>query len=145
MGRVSAMIGTRTGVLMACVAVRVVTVMLCGLATSFPVAVGLYLVSNFAMGIAAPIRQGMINFHIPSSQRATILSVDSLFSELGSGVGQSGWGYLARRQGIGQAWVAAGAFLVLGIPLLALARRGDPDADRFGAPVPAPNTAPVTE
>jgi MFS family permease len=130
---------------MACVAVRVVTVMLCGLATSFPVAVGLYLVSNFAMGIAAPIRQGMINFHIPSSQRATILSVDSLFSELGSGVGQSGWGYLARRQGIGQAWVAAGAFLVLGIPLLALARRGDPDADRFGTPVPAPVAAPVTE
>ena len=61
----------------------------------------------------------MINHHIPSSQRATILSVDSLFSELGSGIGQSGWGYLARRQGIGQAWVAAGAFLVLGIPLLA--------------------------
>ena len=53
----------------------------------------------------------MINHHIPSSQRATILSVDSLFSELGSGVGQSGWGYLARRQGIGHAWVAAGAFL----------------------------------
>jgi MFS family permease len=145
MARVSAVIGTRTGVLMACVAVRVVTVMLCGLATSFPIAVGLYLVSNFAMGIGAPIRQGMINHHIPSSQRATILSVDSLFSELGSGVGQSGWGYLARRQGIGQAWVAAGAFLVLGIPLLALARRGDPDADRFGAPVPAPAAAPVTE
>ena len=80
----------------------------------------------------------MINHHIPSSQRATILSVDSLFSELGSGVGQSGWGYLARRQGIGSAWVAAGAFLVLGIPLLALARRADPESDRFGAPAPAP-------
>ena len=80
----------------------------------------------------------MINHHIPSSQRATILSVDSLFSELGSGIGQSGWGYLARRQGIGQAWVAAGAFLVLGIPLLLLARRADPESDRFGAPVPTP-------
>ena len=71
------------------------------------------------------------------TQRATILSVDSLFSELGSGVGQSGWGYLARRQGIGRSWVAAGAFLVLGIPLLALARRADPESDRFGAPATA--------
>src|SRR6185369_5842293 len=111
-----------------------VTIMLAGMATSFTAAVGFYLVSNFVSGIASPIRQGMINHHIPSAQRATILSVDSLFSELGSGIGQSGWGYLARRQGIGQAWVAAGAFLVLGIPLLLLARRADSEIDSFGAP-----------
>ena len=145
MGRVAARVGSRTGVLIGCVAVRCVTIMLCGLAPSFGVAVALYLVSNFAGGVAAPIRQGMINHHIPSSQRATILSVDSLFSELGSGIGQSGWGWVARRQGIGHAWVAAGAFLVLGIPMLALARRGDPDADRFGAPAPAAGAAPVAE
>jgi MFS family permease len=137
MGWVSTVIRTRTGILIAAVAIRTVTIMLCGLAPSFSVAVVLYLVANFASGVASPIRQGLINHHIPSAQRATILSVDSLFSELGSGIGQSGWGYLARRQGIGHAWVAAGAFLVLGIPLLALARRADPDSDRFGAPVPA--------
>jgi len=137
MARVTTMIRTRTGILIAAVAVRTVTIMLAGMATSFSTAVALYLVSNFVGGIAAPIRQGLINHHIPSSQRATILSVDSLFSELGSGVGQSGWGYLARRQGIGRAWVAAGAFLVLGIPLLALARRADPESDRFRAPSPA--------
>ena len=138
MGRISMIIRSRTGVLIACVAVRAVTIILCGLAPSFSLAVGLYLVSNFVGGVASPIRQGMINHHIPSSQRATILSVDSLVSELGSGLGQSGWGYLARRQGIGHAWVAAGAFLVLGIPLLALARSADPESDRFGAPVPTP-------
>jgi MFS family permease len=138
MSRVAPMIGTRTGVLIGAVAVRTVTIMLCGMATSFSVAVALYLVSNFVNGIASPIRQGLINHHIPSAQRATILSVDSLFSELGSGVGQSGWGYLARRRSIGTAWVAAGAFLVLGIPFLALARRADPEGDRFGAPAQAP-------
>ena len=138
MSRIATMIGTRSGVLIASVAVRSVTIVLCGLAPSFEVAVGLYLVSNFVGGVASPLRQGMINHHIPSSQRATILSVDSLFSELGSGVGQSGWGYLARRQGIGSSWVAAGAFLLLGIPLLALARRADPESDRYGAPAPAP-------
>src|SRR5262245_853362 len=76
MSRIASMIGTRTGVLIASVAIRTVTIMLCGLAPSFGVAVGLYLVSNFAGGVAAPIRQGLINHHIPSSQRATILSVD---------------------------------------------------------------------
>ena len=145
MGWASRVIRTRTGVLIAAVAVRTVTIILCGLAPSFGIAVGLYLVSNFASGVASPIRQGMINHHIPSSQRATILSVDSLFSELGSGIGQSGWGYLARRQGIGQAWVAAGAFLVLGIPLLLLARRADPESDRFGAPVPTPAPGAVAQ
>jgi MFS family permease len=138
MSRVAPMIGSRTGVLIGAVAVRAVTIMACGMATSFSVAVALYLVSNFVGGIASPIRQGMINHHIPSSQRATILSVDSLFSELGSGVGQSGWGYLARRRSIGTAWVAAGAFLVLGIPLLALARRADPEGDRFENPASTP-------
>jgi MFS family permease len=141
MGKISTIIRTRTGVLIACVALRTVTIMLCGLAPSFSIAVTLYLISNFANGVAMPIRQGMINHHIPSSQRATILSVDSLFSELGSGIGQSGWGYLARRRGIGHSWVAAGAFLVLGIPLLALARRADPESDRFGAPMPATEAA----
>lgn len=138
MSRVAAIIGTRTGVLIACVAVRTVTIMLCGLAPSFGVAVALYLFATFAGSVASPIRQGLINHHIPSSQRATILSVDSLFSELGSGIGQSGWGYLARRQGIGTAWVAAGAFLVLGIPLLALARRAAPENDRVGQAAPVP-------
>ena len=137
MGKISTIIRTRTGVLIACVAVRTITIMLCGLAPSFSIAVTLYLISNFANGVAMPIRQGLINHHIPSDQRATILSVDSLFSELGSGIGQTGWGYLARRSGIGHSWVAAGAFLVLGIPLLALARRADPESDRFGTPLPA--------
>jgi MFS family permease len=141
MGKISTIIRTRTGVLIACVALRTVTIMLCGLAPSFSIAVTLYLISNFANGVAMPIRQGLINHHIPSEQRATILSVDSLFSELGSGIGQSGWGYLARRRSIGESWVAAGAFLVLGIPLLALARRADPESDRFGTPVPAKEAA----
>jgi len=141
MGKISTIIRTRTGVLIACVAVRTITIMLCGLAPSFSIAVTLYLISNFANGVAMPIRQGLINHHIPSDQRATILSVDSLFSELGSGIGQTGWGYLARRSGIGHSWVAAGAFLVLGIPLLALARRADPESDRFGTPMPAKKVA----
>jgi MFS family permease len=141
MERVARAIGSRTGVLIAAVVVRTVTIFLCGLASSFGVAVGLYLVSNLASGIAGPIRQAMLNAHIPSSERATILSIDSLFAELGSGVGQSGWGYVSRQRGIGTAWAAAGAFLVLGIPFFLLARRADPAGDRITAPAPQPAAA----
>jgi len=141
MDRISRTIGTRTGVLIAAVAVRTVTILLCGLASSFGVAVTLYLVSNVAMGVAGPIRSAMINAHIPSGERATILSIDSLFSELGSGIGQSGWGYLARQRGIGSAWAAAGAFLVLGIPFLLLARRANPTGDQVVPATPQPAAA----
>ena len=54
MGWASRVIRTRTGVLIAAVAVRTVTIILCGLAPSFGIAVGLYLVSNFASGVASP-------------------------------------------------------------------------------------------
>jgi MFS family permease len=142
MDRVCRLIPTRTGVLIAAVAVRTVTILLCGLATSFGVAVGLYLISNVAGGVASPIRQAMLNANIPSGERATILSIDSLFAELGSGIGQSGWGYVARQRGIGASWAAAGAFLILGIPFLLMARRADPEGDRFAAPATVPVAAP---
>ena len=50
LGKISTVIRTRTGVLIAAVALRTVTIMLCGLAPSFGIAVTLYLVSNFASG-----------------------------------------------------------------------------------------------
>ena len=67
-------------------------------------------------------------------QRATIISLDSMFANLGGVIGQSGWGWLARMRSIGEAWAYSGATLLLGLPLYWLARRGESDAD---ARVPA--------
>src|SRR3989449_10728202 len=60
----------------------------------------------------------------PSAQRATILSLDSMFGNLGGVIGQSGWGWVARMRSIGVAWAYSGATLLLGLPLYWLARRG---------------------
>ena len=134
----SRVVGTRTGVLILSIAVQAATATACGalgvLAPApgaFYLVVLLYLVYALALGVAMPVKQGYLNAHIPSAQRATIISLDSFFANLGGVVGQSGWGYLAKVRGLAAAWVAGGATLLLGAPLYWLARRRDHTQDRF--------------
>jgi len=83
-----------------------------------------------------PVKAAYLNAHVPSEQRATILSLDSCFANLGGVAGQTGWGWLAKRRSIAEAWVASGATLLLGVPLLWIARRADRELDRFEATSP---------
>jgi len=132
-GPLSRAIRTRTGVLMASVAVQAAATVLCGVLTNFYVVVGLYLVYGVALGVAMPVKQGYLNAHIPSAQRATIISLDSMFANTGGVIGQTGWGYLARMRSIATAWTWAGCTLLLGLPLYWLARRADKKHDAFAA------------
>jgi MFS family permease len=139
-GRISKVIRTRTGVLAGSVAVQAVAVV--GAAASgvllprpaaFFGALGCYLVYAIALGAAGPVKQGYLNAHIPSAQRATIISLDSLFADLGGVMGQSGWGYLAKMRSIGEAWLYSGTTMILGVPLYLIARRNDRKLDSFQA------------
>lgn len=139
-GPASRVIRTRTGVLAGSVAVQVVAVL--GSATSgfllpkpaaFFGALGCYLIYSVALGVGGPVKQGYLNAHIPSAQRATIISLDSLFADLGGVVGQSGWGYLAKVRSIGEAWLYSGMSMILGVPLYLIARRNDRNLDSFKA------------
>lgn len=139
-GRVSKVIRTRTGVLAGSVVVQAVAVV--GAAASgfllprpaaFFGALGCYLVYAIALGAAGPVKQGYLNAHIPSAQRATIISLDSLFADLGGVMGQSGWGYLAKMRSIGAAWLYSGMTMILGVPLYLIARRNDENLDSFQA------------
>jgi len=122
---------TRTGLLIGSVVVQTAAIVLCGLLRNFYVVVALYLVYGIALGVLMPVKQGYLNAHIPSAQRATIISLDSFFANLGGVAGQTGWGWLARMRSIADAWVAAGAALMLGVPLYWVARRRDRVLDRF--------------
>jgi len=130
---VSRVVRTRTGMLMLSVAVQAASVVLCGLLTDFYVVVALYLVYGAAVGLALPVKQAYLNAHIPTAQRATIISLDSMFASAGGVLGQSGWGWLARVRSIGEAWAYAGATLLLGLPLYWVARRNDRRLDAFSA------------
>src|SRR2546430_16847933 len=88
-----------------------------------------------------PVKAAYLNAHIPSEQRATILSLDSCFANLGGVAGQTGWGWLAKRRSIAEAWVASGATLVLGVPLYWIARRADGRLDRVEATSPRTSAA----
>jgi MFS family permease len=83
----------------------------------FSAVVILYLIFGLSFGISTPVRMALVNRHIPSAQRATVLSVDSLFSEGGGVVGQTGLGFLSRSVSIPAAWILGGAILYLGYPL----------------------------
>lgn len=62
-------------------------------------------------GLTAPIRQGFINDHIPSAQRATVLSLDALLADAGGTVGQPGLGWISGRFSIPVGWLIGGVFL----------------------------------
>jgi MFS family permease len=141
----SRVLKTRTGLLAGSAVVQSVTVVLCGalglgavggpephgLPIRFFVVVALYLVYGVALGAMGPVKQGYLNAHIPSAQRATIISLDALFADAGGVAGQSGWGYLAKVRSIGEAWVASGVSLVLAVPLYLVARKNDKELDNF--------------
>ena len=132
----SRLVRSRTGLLMLSVVVQAAMATACGMVgrgvgspDRFYVVVALYLVYGLAVGVAMPVKQAYLNAHIPSAQRATIISLDSMFANVGGVIGQSGWGWLARVRSIGEAWAWSGATLLLGLPLYWLARRRDRKLD----------------
>jgi hypothetical protein len=134
-GPLSRLVRTRTGLLMLSAGAQAVLVVACGWlgrgvqagqdVSMFYVVVVLYLTYGVAIGLAMPVKQGYLNAHIPSAQRATILSLDSVFANSGGVVGQSAWGWVARTRSIGEAWAWSGLTLFLAIPLYWMARRKD--------------------
>jgi len=111
----------------------IAVLVLLGLTAFFWFAVVLLVVWGFVYAVAGPVRQAYLNDMIPSKQRATVLSFDSLFGSLGGVVIQPALGRAADLWGYGTSLVIGGAIELIGIPfLLASRRQGDP-ADTAGA------------
>lgn len=92
----------------------------------FPAAVAivLWIAWSVMFGLLGPVRQGFINEYIPSAQRATVLSLDALFSDLGGSVGQPVLGWISTRFSIAVAWVISSAFFAAAAPLYLMSGRG---------------------
>jgi MFS family permease len=104
---------------------------LIGLTASFPVAVALLVVWGLTFSIGMPLRQAYINGIIPTQQRATVLSFDSLMSSAGGVVAQPALGRVADLFGYSRAYVVSGAIQLAAVPFLALARRENARSDRI--------------
>jgi MFS family permease len=89
----------------------------------FAVVVGLWLLWGVVFGVAGPVRQAFINENIPSAQRATVLSLDAFFGDVGGGAGQPALGWLSERASIAVGWLVGGVFVGLTVPLYAWSAR----------------------
>jgi len=78
---------------------------------------GLWVVFGFIMGMAGPVASTYINANIPSAQRATVLSLSSLFGDVGGVAGQPALGYAGQAVGIAPTWVIGGLIMLGVAPL----------------------------
>ncbi|MBZ0289308.1 MAG: MFS transporter, partial [Anaerolineae bacterium] len=92
---------------------------------------------------------GYLHQIIPSEQRATVISFNSMMDSAGGVVGQTSLGYIADRQGIAAGFVVGGAATVFAIPFLYLLRRLGDSADQIKSnedvPLPGVPAAAVAE
>lgn len=113
----------RTSALLLIMALSVVTLALVGAVQVFWVVVALIVVWGLLFAAAMPIRQAYLNERIPSQQRATILSFDSLVSSTGGVVAQPALGRTADAWGYPASYLASAALAAVALPFVARARR----------------------
>ncbi len=121
--------GRRTTLLLWAAGISAAAVVGVGLTGSFWVAVGLYLLSMGAYGVITPVKQAYLHQIIPSEQRATVISFDSLLASGGSMLGQGGLGYLAQIRSLSTGYVTGGITTLLALPILYALRRLDKPTD----------------
>jgi MFS family permease len=121
--RVRRLFRHRASALIALAGGSAVTIGAVALAGSFWAVVGAAVVWSLLFSATRPIRQAYLNDMIPSRQRATILSFDSLMSSAGGAWGQPVLGRAADAWGYAPSYAMSAGIAALGIPFLALSRR----------------------
>jgi MFS family permease len=123
--------GRRTTLLLGAAAVETCAAVGLGLAASFWVALPALLLVTAAVGVTSPVRQAYLHQVVPSEQRATVVSFDSMVANTGGVAGQLGLGALGEARGVGVAFVVGGLATAGAIPLFARVRSLGGAADRI--------------
>jgi MFS family permease len=138
--RVRRLFHRRTSALIVTTALTTVTLGLIGLIENFWAVLALIVVWGLLFAASQPIRQAYLNGLIPSRQRATILSFDSLMESSGGVWAQPVLGRAADVWGYGPSYLLGGAINAVALPFLALSRKQDAPADTIeivdGEPAP---------
>ena len=113
----------RTTALLLGLLADVIILVLIGVSASFVFVIALLTISSILASIERPLRQAFINGVIPSAQRATVLSFDSLMGSTGGVVIQPVLGRAADVYGYGASYVIAAGIETLAVPFVLLARR----------------------
>jgi MFS family permease len=121
--RLSRVVPRRTSLLLMAVVASGVTLALIGLVPRFPVAVALLVVWGLLFATVTPVRQAYLNELIPSEQRATGLSFDSLMGSGGGVVVQPLLGKAADVWGYPASYACCAAIQLMAAPFIWLVRR----------------------
>lgn len=134
----------RTSALMATLALGTAALALMGVFESFWAVIGLVCVWGLTFAASMPIRQAYINGLIPSRQRATILSFDSMMNSTGGVWAQPVLGRAADAWGYAPSYLFSAGISVLALPFVALSRRQNAPADTVQALTAPPPPKPVS-
>jgi MFS family permease len=124
----------RTSALIAAAGLSVITLVLIGSVESFWAVIGPTAVWGLLFAAAMPIRQAYLNGLIPSRQRATILSFDSLMSSSGGVWTQPLLGRAADVWGYAPSYLVSAGISAVALPFLARSRAQDAPADTPSMP-----------
>ena len=112
----------RTSALLITTSISVLMLLVIGLVPNFWMVVAAITISGLAESASRPIRQAYLNGMIPSQQRATILSFDSLIDNAGGIVAQPALGKSADVWGYPASYLLSAAGTALALPFIARAR-----------------------
>jgi MFS family permease len=119
----------RTSAMIASAILSSLLLLLLGLTTDFWVAIGLITIWGLTFAAITPIQQAYLNKHIPSEERATVLSFASLMGSTGGVVVQPILGKVADVWSYSASYLAAGAVQALALPFILKARKTNPKHD----------------
>ena len=121
----------RTTMLLWAVVIQAISAVGVGLSDSFWPALIFFLIMMGATGVTQPVAQAYMHQMIPGEERATIISFNSMFSSIGSVLGQTGLGRMAQTRSIASGYVFGGLFTLLAVPVLVSLRHLEGKADQF--------------
>ena len=121
--------------LLAAVLVSAIILAIIGFIPRFSIAVTLLIVWGLVFATMMPVRQAYLNGLIPSEQRATVLSFDSLMGSSGGVVVQPVLGRVADVWGYPSSYTCCAAIQLLAAPFVWLARRERAESDPIAAEV----------
>lgn len=124
----------RTSVLVFCGVAGGVILLVLGFTQNFWVALALLALWAVVGSAATPVRQAYINDMIPSKQRATVLSFDSLMGSSGGVAIQPLLGRGADLYGYPASLAAAGVIELIAVPFLLASRKQGAAADKESTP-----------
>ncbi len=123
--------GKRTTLLIWGAAIQTIGAVVIGLSSSFWLAAGALLFVTGAMGVMGPVRQAFIHQLIESKERATIISLDSMLSGLGSSLSQPALGHLAQKSSYSMGYIIGGVATIIVWPVLYAVRKINSHADQI--------------